>query len=220
MKARNYFIAIQLLFFSCTIEKNYEIKRSEDKAIDNSLLGCVGAPLWSRTTGLYLEHNDKVMMNLCYFEPEYCLNGEKQLRNPISIEILKKLENELPQFKVSYTGDTIKIAYNLLDSIPFVFYEITDLKNNFEKTVGKAYLLYENYDIGNFGYRVLVTDTTESYGSFILETIMDEYLHKSWNENLSFNRTLEIKNEKIGKLVLVKVAPPYRVILPSEVLKR
>jgi len=216
MKALTYFIVIQLLFFSCTIEKNYEIKRSEHKEIDTSLSSCVGDSFWSRTTGLYLEHNNKVMMNLCYFEPEYCLNGKKQVKNILSIETLKKLENKLPKFKVSYTGDTIKIEYNLLDSIPYVFYEITDLKNNFEKTVGKAYLLYENEAIGNFGYRVLISDTTSKYGCFILETIMDRDLHKVWKDNLSFKENLIIKGVKIKHMELIKVAPPYRVIQSTE----
>jgi hypothetical protein len=229
MKNLAFFILMQLI---CSCNRHEKKSNNEQKSYFNKLDSAYFYDCVSRcgfqegASGLYLEKSKDILINFCYYDRRCCKDGAdvytemKKIKNPLCEEKFYLLEKELPKYKISYMNDTVKIKYKLLDSIPFVFYEIVDTKNRFHKTIGKAYLLYENYDIGNFGYRVLVTDTTESYGSFIVETIMDEYSYKSWNENLSFDKTLEIKNEKTGKLVLRKVAPPYRVILPSEVLKK
>ncbi len=213
-----YFVV--LFFISCnTVKKDTEKSRIVvDSA--NYVVDCdPGA------SGLYSSyiHENNYLFNLCIYENEDFL---KKIKSPFSQKkITDKLKMDtLIPLKITQFDDIIlDVIYKDIDSIPRVYYEFTDMESwDKKKTVGQLYLLYENRQAGNEGRRIFISDTTDKYGVFILETPINRTMTKVPNPKLPQNEGITIlridgdrKRRSINKIREVN-----RIILDEEIINK
>ncbi|KOY84908.1 hypothetical protein AD998_00950 [bacterium 336/3] len=133
----------------------------------------------------------------------------------------------LPRRMRDFTGnteETDKIVYQNLDSIPRAYYEIINLGLwNKPKQIGKLYLLYENKNAGYQGKRLFISDTTQQYGFFILETVMNRNLPKPSPSEVSNYKALfldDVNFRGVGsnqiRELSDRILSPYQVIKDEE----
>lgn len=203
-----------VLFFSYSCSEKEKMNISDNLDSTRYYLD-----FWGKS-GLY--YNVSYFVNLCSYSSMETAYGNSYLqKNPLSFEALKQLKktNLLDTLALDYQGHKVKIEYNLLDSIPRVYYEIVDtyLRNKPRK-LGKLYLIYENESIENNGKSIFVSDTTLEYGFFIMETCISSSLNKHHNMNFPTEMSVKIKGNKTLQGSYKQVSPtPYRLISDEEV---
>lgn len=137
----------------------------------------------------------------------------------------------LPRQISDFTGketDTAKIIYKDLDSIPRVYYEIINLDRwNKPKHTGRLYLLYEDMDVGYQGKRIFISDTTQEYGFFILETVFDRNKSRPSISDVSNYEGLFLSDINFRKVfgnqiceLSDRILPPYQIIKDEDINSR
>lgn len=204
---------------------------------------------YDMTSGTYEGmYGHQIVLNLCFYKNSYTKSAISQKKvvkdlceeyKKYKIELQKKLKDEseesiklyqwtreknpryLPDSIKNPEGETEKIEYKDLDSIPRVYYEIINVnKWDKPKVIGKLYLIYENEFAGKKGKRIYISDTTSQYGVFLLETIMRD-VHTFGEESIFEQskvafRSIDRFNDMKG-LSDRFVTPPYRLIRDEEV---
>ena len=176
MKRVMYYI-LSLCFFACqNSKKENEPKKVLPESSErlDSLKYTLQHENWSNDVGLYFSYNSSAFINLCEYQ-----RFTKAIR-PSDEQISFFLANDLipsEEYDCDFKGKCdilTKIDYSQEgwpDSTTVVYYEITDVSSSYKrtKTTGKLYRFYV-YGGALGGGNIYLSDTTDRYGWFIIQT--------------------------------------------------
>ena len=222
-------VIILIGFLSSCSEKKPNKPNAVDTISVDTTPCCMGDDI--QLSGLYEDW--RYSLNLCSYDldhfpypnstsesPKFPSQRTKQIPS-IDAILFQKLQDQkyIPKYveNLSASGkiaDTIK--YIKIDSIPKVYYEITDHHVwNMPKTVGKLYQIYADDFVIPHGMALYISDTSSKYGAFVLQTFYQKAIIRLFVKS---EQIIYVKGDKFqGQFEYI--TRPYRLIRDEEVNK-
>lgn len=229
MKRVIYFVLL-LCFLACQNSKKEDklqkvVPESSERL--DSLKYTLQHETWANDVGLYFSYNSLAYINLCEYQrfTKAVRLSEEQVSFFLSNNLIPSEE-----YDCDYRGkcDILKkIDYSRkrwVDSTNIVYYEITDISSPYKKTktIGKLYKFYE-YGGGLGGGNIYLSDTTDRYGWFIIQTPIHLKPPAHFTKPVLKNLKITSSDKKAKSLCgeYDKLTDyPYRIIKDEEVMSK